>query len=78
MLSTVYCDASSVNERHNFDHVSRCPLKTERTDKWRNTPLITPTVGDRAGYTLVYRRRGRRLTTVWASDSKHINSCWVV
>jgi hypothetical protein len=25
MLSTVYCDASSVNERHNFDHVSRLP-----------------------------------------------------
>jgi hypothetical protein len=38
-LGSVYCDASSVNERDNFDHVSRLPSENRTNDKWRNIPI---------------------------------------
>ncbi len=39
MLRSLYCDASSVNERDNFDHVSRLPSENRTNDKWRNIPI---------------------------------------
>ena len=43
ILGTVYRDTKGVNKRHIFNHVSRLPLKTERTDKCRKITIALTT-----------------------------------